>query len=84
MTITLRQMKKYVNSPLVQLGTGLILLISGVATAYREFTAADQTLQLGVHHGVILWALVQVLGSLPDLFDGLDRSIEAMEQHRGA
>jgi hypothetical protein len=75
-------LRKIVDSPFVQLATGLILLLSGCATAYHDFVEADNSLRLGVHHGVMVWALVQVLGSLPDLIDGFERSLEAMERRR--
>lgn len=77
---SLHHLKSFIHNPLTELATGLILLISGLATAYYEFTDAEQTLRLGVHHGVALWALVQVLGSLPDLIDGIERSVQAMEK----
>jgi hypothetical protein len=80
----LQQMKRYLNSPLIQLSTGLILLISGLASAYYEFASADHTFRLGVHHGVIVWAVIQVLGSIPDLLDGLERSFEAFEKRQRA
>ena len=75
-----RRLKRFVHNPYTELATGLILLISGLASAYYEFVEADHTLRLGVHHGVILWSLVQVLGSLPDLIDGLERSVAVMEK----
>ena len=52
----------------------------GLATAYYEFQSAENSLRVGVHHGVILWALVQVLGSLPDLIDGFERSLVVIEK----
>lgn len=78
----LARLRALISSPLTQFATGLILLFSGCATAYYELVQADQTVRFGVHHGIILWAAVQVLGSLPDLIDGIDRSIEAMEKRR--
>jgi hypothetical protein len=80
----LTRLKSFISSPFTQFATGLILLISGCATAYYEFVEADHTLRIGVHHGVVIWAVVQVLGSLPDLIVGIDRSIEAMEKRRRA
>lgn len=77
-----RGLREFISSPYVQLATGLILLLSGCTTAYYDFVEADHSLRLGVHHGVMVWALVQVLGSLPDLIDGFDRSLEAVERHR--
>ncbi len=81
---SLQRFRRFINSPLTQLTTGLILLTSGLSTAYYEFIDADHTLRFGLHHGVSLFALVQVLGSLPDLIDGFDRSIDVMERrHEG-
>ena len=76
----LRKIKLLINSPFTQFITGLILLFSGLATAYYEFQSAENSLRVGVHHGVILWALVQVLGSLPDLIDGFERSLVVIEK----
>ena len=77
---SLHLVKKIIHNPLTELATGLILLISGLATAYYEFTDAEHSFRLGVHHGVAVWALVQVLGSLPDLIDGIERSFAAVER----
>ena len=52
-------------------------------TAYDEFSSAEHQFRLGVPHGVALWALAQVLGSLPDVIDGIERSVHAMEKHGG-
>ena len=81
---SLHQLRRYIKSPATQFATGLILLISGLASAYDEFFQADNTFRLGVHHGVALWALVQVLNSLPDLIDGIERSFDAIEKRREA
>jgi len=80
----LQRLKKYVHSPYTEFATGLILLVSGLASAYYDFVDADHTMRLGVHHGVILWSLVQVFGSLPDFIDGLERSVEAIEKDYGS
>jgi hypothetical protein len=78
----MQRFRRFINSPITQLTTGLILLVSGLSTAYYEFIDAGHSLRFGLHHGVSLFALVQVLGSLPDLIDGIDRSIQVVEQHR--
>jgi len=77
----LHWLRTLIDSPLTQLITGMILLISGLATAYYEFTQANSSFRLGSHHGVALWGIVQILGSIPDLIDGIDRSFVAMEKH---
>ena len=69
MKASLRRLKAVVEHPVTQLATGFILLVSGLASAYYDFAGTERSLRLGVHHGVILWGLVQVLGSIPDLVE---------------
>ena len=76
----LRKLKTVVDHPATQLVTGMVLLISGFASAYDDFAHAEHTFRLGVHHGVLLWGLVQVLGSIPNLVEGIDQTIEAAEK----
>ena len=76
----LRTLKTAIEHPATQLVTGTILLISGLASAYYDFTSAEHTFRLGVHHGVLLWGLVQVLGSIPNLVEGIDQTIQAAEK----
>ena len=45
-----------------------------------DFIDAEHKFRLGAHHGVALFGLIQMLGSLPDLVEGLDRSFEVIDQ----
>ena len=78
----LRTLKAVVDHPATQLATGTILLVSGLASAYYDFASAEHTFRLGVHHGVLLWGLVQVLGSIPNLVEGIDQTVQAAEKRR--
>ena len=78
----LQKLKAVVKHPVTQLATGLILLISGGWEVVLDFMSAEHSFQLGVHHGVAVFGLIQVLGSLPELLEGLDRSVEAIEKRR--
>lgn len=78
----LPRLRAIISSPYTQLMTGVILLVSGCATTYYEFAEVDHSFRLGVHHGIVIWAAVQILGSLPDLIEGIDRSIDAIETKR--
>jgi hypothetical protein len=75
-------LKAFVKHPVTQLATGLILLISGGWEIASDFMSAEHSFRLGAHHGVALFGLIQVLGSLPDLVEGIDRSFEVMERRR--
>ena len=76
----LRKLKTIIEHPGMKLATGLILFCSGLGTIYSDVTSAERTLRFGVHHGVLVFGLVQMLGSLPDLLDGLGKTIEVMER----
>jgi hypothetical protein len=82
MKASLRRLKAVIEHPATQLTTGMILLISGLATAYYEFSSTERTFRLGVHHGVFLWGLVQVLGSIPNLVEGVAQTVQVAEKGR--
>lgn len=63
------------NSPYLHLLSGLVL----VATALAEFFDAVEDPSIGVHHGVLVMGLVQVLQALPHLVHGLHDLEEAKE-----
>ena len=78
----LEKLKAVVKSPTTQFATGLILLVSGGAEVVLDFMTAEHSFRLGVHHGVALFGLIQMLGSLPELVDGLGRTFEVIEKRR--
>lgn len=61
------------------LTTGMILFASGIVSIYSDISSTEHSLQLGVHHGVLFFGFVQMLSSLPDLLDGVSKTIEVME-----
>lgn len=77
----LQWLKAFVKHPTTQFVTGLILLISGGWEIVLDFMTAERSFHLGVHHGVAVFGLIQVLGSLPDLVQGIDQSFQAVEKH---
>ena len=78
----LQWLKAFVKHPATQLVTGLILLISGGTEVVLDFISAEHSFRLGVHHGVAVFGLIQMLGSLPELLEGIDRSVEAIDKRR--
>ncbi|GAB6041907.1 hypothetical protein [Endothiovibrio diazotrophicus] len=60
---------RFAKNPYVSLLVGLAFLYTGVSDAVRELEALGH-LRVGVHHGVILFALLHILKTLPDLVDG--------------
>ena len=78
----LKRLRAFVKHPATQLVSGLVLVVSGLAEVIYDVMSAEQSYRLGVHHGVLLFGLVQVLGSLPELIEGIDRTVEAIEQRQ--
>jgi hypothetical protein len=78
----LDKLKAVVKHPTTQFVTGLILLVSGGTEVVLDFVSAEHSFRLGVHHGVALFGLIQMLGSLPELVDGLSRAFEGIEKRR--
>ena len=78
---SLQKLQTFVQHPATQLATGMILLVSGITEVCYDFMGAERPFRLGVHHGVALFGLVQVLGSLPNVVDGLERGFKAWESH---
>ncbi len=78
----LQRLKAFVKHPATQLVTGLVLITSGITEAILEFMSAEHSFRLGVHHGVALFGLIQVLGSLPDLIEGLEWTFEAIDKRQ--
>lgn len=76
----LEKLKAIVKHPATQLTTGMILLVSGGSEVILDFLSAEHSFRLGGHHGVALFGLIQMLGSLPDLVDGLDQSVKVIER----
>jgi hypothetical protein len=78
----LKALKAFAQHPATQLITGLVLLVSGGWEVVQDFLDAERRFQFGVHHGVALFGLIQMVGSLPELIEGLNSSFEAVEKRR--
>lgn len=67
----IRTLKRIVENPYMNIGVGLILLYSGIDDAVDELKMLEE-FDIGAHHGVILFAILHVLKTLPDVFEGLE------------
>ncbi|PRQ02385.1 hypothetical protein ENSA5_23120 [Enhygromyxa salina] len=64
------------TSPYMNLFAGLALLVTSGAETVTSFEEG-----IGVHHGVLVYALVQVVKVFPELFEGLEGIHEGLEEH---
>jgi hypothetical protein len=66
-------LKRFVDHPLTKLGVGLILIASGLIEAYDTVLDDFHRLRVRVGHGVVILGVVNVLASLPEVIEGIDR-----------
>jgi hypothetical protein len=66
-------LQRVVDHPMTRLSVGLILIASGLIEAYDSVLDDFHHLRVRVGHGVILLGVVNVLASLPEVIEGLDR-----------
>lgn len=59
-------LKRIVQSPYLNLISGLVLLV----TAVNEIVTTLDDPSLGVHHGVFVYSIVHILRVVPDLMHG--------------
>lgn len=54
------------QSPYLNLFSGIILLIT---SGYETWHTLDH-FSLGVHHGVLIFSIIQIMKTLPEIMDG--------------
>jgi hypothetical protein len=59
-------LKKILKSPYLNLFSGLIILI----TAGYEIIESVDKLEIGIHHGLFIFAIVNIIQTLPELMHG--------------
>jgi hypothetical protein len=78
-------LKHFVDHPVTKLAVGLILIVSGLIEAYDTVQDDLHRLRVRVGHGVVILGVVNVLASLPEVIDGIERwlsYLEAKEESR--
>jgi len=68
--------RKIIDSPLLKLLVGIILLYTSGTEVWHELQKADEV-SLGAHHGIVVFALVHILKTLPDIMEGFEDTINS-------
>jgi hypothetical protein len=76
-----RALKLFVDHPVSKLGVGLILIASGLIEAYDTVLDDLHRLRVRVGHGVIILGVVNVLASLPEVIDGIERWLSYLAEN---
>ena len=74
-----RALKRFVDHPVTKLGVGLILIASGLIETYDTVLDDLHRLRVRVGHGVMILGIVNVLASLPEVIDGIERWLSGLE-----
>jgi hypothetical protein len=75
-----RRLRRFTEHSATKLVLGLILMISAGAESYDTFTDDVTHLHLRAHHGLFLYALMNVLAALPGLFEGLVKELDVLDK----
>ena len=78
----IRTLRRIVENPYLNIVVGLLFLYSGISETVRELKDLEE-LKIGAHHGVILFATLHILKTLPDLFEGVEYIEKAGEEKDG-
>jgi hypothetical protein len=74
------RLKKFTDHPVTKLVLGLILMVSSGAEAYETLFDDMSHFRFRAHHGLFLFAFMNVLAAIPDLVEGLEEEIEILER----
>jgi len=69
----MKSLKKFVESPYVNIIIGLILLLSGLNEAWDTLSEDIMNGYFGSNHGVIIFGFFHVLKYIPDIFEGVEQ-----------
>jgi hypothetical protein len=69
----MKLLRKFVESPHINILIGLILLLSGLIEAWDTLFQDIMSGNFGARHGVIIFGLFQILKSVPDIFEGMEK-----------
>jgi hypothetical protein len=67
---TVRAIRNFVEHPVTNLSVGLLLFSSGVVEAYGSLYTDFTQMNIGAHHGMMLFGVMNVLASIPDIIEG--------------
>lgn len=64
-------LKKIIDSPVLKLLVGIILLYTSGAEVWHQYQESKEVV-VGAHHGIVVFALVHILKTLPDIMEGFE------------
>ena len=74
-------LKNIIQHPYLDLAVVGILLYSGISETLAEVEEGKE-FKLGVHHGIILFSIMHILKTLPELIKHWDRAINKLYEKK--
>jgi hypothetical protein len=72
----MRHLKRLIKNPVTDVFVALVLIATSLTQGWGTIISDLVNFHPGVHHGVLFFGLVTLVGTIPDLIDGLDRMSE--------
>lgn len=66
------KIKKFIDNPKTSLVMGIILLITGVLESMETVLEEMMGLEIGIHHGIIIFAFARILDAIAHLYEGIE------------
>lgn len=71
--------KRFVKHPFTKLSVGMILVVTSGLEIAEDLLDEIPGMNLGGHHGLMLFGLVNAVSSIPELVEGLEHAAESTE-----
>ncbi len=78
----LKKLFSFFNLPSVKLITGIVLLVSGVLELSDSALEKLFGIDLRIHHGIIIFAITKVLGSVAEILEGSEKVSNARKEKK--
>ena len=76
----MQALRRIVGHPLTQLGVALVLVVTSLIEVSQTFVADFSSGRVRATHGLLIVGLWQILRTLPDLIEGLERYLESSKR----
>ena len=74
-----KSIRRWVDHPVTKLSMGLILFVTGFLEVYQDFSRDLSEIQLGAHHGIMVFGFVNIVTSIPDIIEGVSSGSHYLE-----
>ena len=76
----MQALRRIVGHPLTQLGVALVLVVTSLIEVSQTFVDDFSSGRVRATHGLLIVGLWQILRTLPDLIEGLERYLESSKR----